>query len=947
MTTVHDLMSRALELPYGEARTVLMEDALRRAEADRDESLAFGVRMELSSAYQYGGEPAKTFTTFSRCLADFDRDPGRFDAGAEHRLLWHFKWIISSLTKFPEVPLDRTYAVLDDMERRYRLGGHSLHAVYARRAWVAQHLGDTEAADHWYTRWHAAPRDELSDCMGCDPSAKVRYLTWRGRDEDALTIAQPLLREEFSCTEQPQDILTELLPVHLRTGRLDEARDAHRRAYRLLRTHLSDMALIGDHLLFCGQSGNEVRGLEILERHLGWLDRAPTPSAAMWFSAGGALVLRRLTEAGHDAVVVRRPAHGDRPAGTVTARELLTELTERALELAARFDLRNGTAEQTRLVRTVLDAPLLTDHLPLTPHARRPAQGPVPLTGQPLAGEPAAVLSAAVRSEGEVPVTPDGWLDAAEEAWHRRDSSAALAAWRRFDQLTGPGSAPDAGGPAGPEAGLDEGRDAGPEAGPALLRAGRRADGHGLERALDGDLEGAEREWRRAAGLYARAGDEERRQATLSRIGSLLCQSGREDEGLQVLETAQAYLRANAVRRRRALAARLRLAAAYTATGRGAEALTSLDEAVAELTTGEAGTPGGDAEDLRADLADVDLERARTLLRIGGREEPAAEALRQACDGYRGTDRPGPLAEAALTLAQVLAGTSDPSDEAAQKLIGELCTEAVVHTPAEIPGLRAAAYAHRGGWLLSRGEDGQAAEDLIEAVALFTALGAHPQAAYARRDLCVAYFNTGRHLEAAEVAEEAVPMLTELGDPEAARRCRFLLAHAQRELGEREQAAETFTLLAGEEETAAPGIAAEFLRSAGDLLSELDKDALAAERFDAAARAHAAADEPYGVVQARRRQAMCLSWAGRAEEGLRVMELARDGLAELPADNAPALTWETALVSYDEARLLGALGRWRQAITRADEAIAGFETLDEADAAGAARDLRTDLQQRT
>jgi hypothetical protein len=76
-----------------------------------------------------------------------------------------------------------------------------------------------------------------------------------------------------------------------------------------------------------------------------------------------------------------------------------------------------------------------------------------------------------------------------------------------------------------------------------------------------------------------------------------------------------------------------------------------------------------------------------------------------------------------------------------------------------------------------------------------------------------------------------------------------------------------------------------------------------------------------------------------------VVKLARDGLAELPPDNAPALTWETALVSYDEARILGTLARRQEAIARVDEAIAGFEALGEGDAAAAARSLRADLRQ--
>ncbi|HEX2313037.1 MAG TPA: hypothetical protein VHJ17_04845, partial [Thermomonospora sp.] len=362
---VYDLMARAGDLPYGEARTVLVEDALRRAEAAGDEVLAFRVRMELTGAYQYGGEPAKAFTTFSRCLSQHDRDPGRFDQA--ERLLWHFKWVVGSLKLFPEIPLDRTYAVLDDMERRYRLGGHSLHAVYSYRHAVARHVGDADAAEEWYAKWQAAPRDQLSDCEGCDPSSKARYQAEQGRHDEALAVAVPVLSAEINCTEQPQSILTNVLMSFVHTGRLEEAGQAHRRAYRLLRANIRDLIDIAEHVRFCALTGNEARGLEILERHLGWLDRAPSPAAAMDFAAAGALLLRRIAETGADDGLTLRRGSAEVPAGA-----LREELAGRARELAARFDARNGTSRQGDLVEATLTAEPLVEHLPLTPYARRP-----------------------------------------------------------------------------------------------------------------------------------------------------------------------------------------------------------------------------------------------------------------------------------------------------------------------------------------------------------------------------------------------------------------------------------------------------------------------------------------------------------------------------------------------------------------------------------------------
>lgn len=304
------LLHEAHNMPYGAGQTAALEQLIRRADAGDDRHLAFAARMQATTGYVYGGEPAKSFVTFSWCLAEFDRDPQPYHQRFAHQLLWHFKYMVSAMLKFPELPLDRTYAVLDDMERRYRDTGHSLQAVYKHRYLVASHLGAHDEAAEWYRRWMTTPRDALSDCAGCDPTTQVHHLCEVGRHDEAVALAEPVLAGRLSCTEQPQAILTALLPAYLRTGRSEAARDAHREAYRRLRSNLSDLWEIADHVEFCTLTGNDARALELVERHLDWLDRAPTPAAAMHFAATAAAALRQVPG---ELTVHRRASATGRP----------------------------------------------------------------------------------------------------------------------------------------------------------------------------------------------------------------------------------------------------------------------------------------------------------------------------------------------------------------------------------------------------------------------------------------------------------------------------------------------------------------------------------------------------------------------------------------------------------------------------------------------------------
>ncbi len=67
-----DRLQRAESAPYGKARSALLEDVVRRADAAGEEDLAFRSRLSLVTAYVMGGEPRKSLVPFARCVADWD-----------------------------------------------------------------------------------------------------------------------------------------------------------------------------------------------------------------------------------------------------------------------------------------------------------------------------------------------------------------------------------------------------------------------------------------------------------------------------------------------------------------------------------------------------------------------------------------------------------------------------------------------------------------------------------------------------------------------------------------------------------------------------------------------------------------------------------------------------------------------------------------------------------
>ncbi|MEU5938986.1 hypothetical protein ABZ807_07305 [Micromonospora sp. NPDC047548] len=851
------VLHEAHNMPYGAGQTAALEQLIRRADAGDDRHLAFAARMQATTSYVYGGEPAKSFVTFSWCLAEFDRDPQPHHQRFAHQLRWHFKYMISAMLKFPELPLDRTYAVLDDMERRYRDTGHSLQAVHKHRYLVASHLGGHDEAAEWYRRWMTTPRDALSDCAGCDPTTQVHHLCEVGRHDEAVALAEPVLAGRLSCTEQPQAILTALLPAYLGTGRGEAARAAHREAYRRLRSNLSDLWEIADHVEFCTMTGNDARALELVERHLDWLDRAPTPAAAMHFAAAAAAALGQVP----GELTVHRRAFGDRPAGEVPVGPLAAELTDTATALAARFDARNGTAYQSEVVARRLAAQPAGEHLPLSASLRRrPARTPEPAPSGEVGAQPVQVPAGANAEE---------LLALAEECWrtHRVDDCATVL--KTFDERFGAAPLPVA-----------------TVAHRLELRAGELNDG---------DPSALIEANRVALAAWREVPDPLRAQVVAGRLGALLCMTDEgAEEGLALARESADHLDRYGDQQERA-AAHDRLALAYVHRQRWADALAEVERAATEA----------DVDPWLA--ARVALHRAHILeeLERGGEVGEAADQARRLS---REVGAAGMLVAACLAYARW-------ADDPAEAVVA--CDEALRVAPVDA---RLAVRVARGRALLAADRPADAVDDLAEAVTLCVEQGAQGDA-FLRWELANAYRVAGRLSEAAEVAEEAVLGLDRLGAQAEADRCRHLLAGVYEGLGEIDPALALLEQLAenldGPDNLPHR---AQVLEEAGGILYDADRDAVAAQRFAAASSAYRLAELPVDELRARRRQLLAFFWAGDLPAASALVDVVDEAVAVLTGlpEEPPVVTYERAQAAEAVARVLTAEGREVAALDRLD-----------------------------
>ncbi|MFB7052555.1 tetratricopeptide repeat protein [Streptomyces vinaceus] len=749
--------------PNGTARNAHAEVLVGAAEAIGDGPLFRTALDNLINAYLWSAESSKMLVPFARLLQEYDKDPGAFDRWDAHSLFWQFKWVATAISDSPEIPLPSAVGWLDEMERRYRIAGYSERPVRESEMWLADAIGDDDRAERAHRAWLAAERDDMSDCHACELNGQGAYAVLRGDDARALELWQPVLAGERTCAEEPHRLLaTSLLPL-LRLGRFDEARSHHVRGYRMARGNESLLPSIGKHIEFCALSGNESRGLEILAEHAAHMSPLVNVDDQLAFHGGILVLLRRLTELGHG----RSPAV---PYDGVphTVSELYEVLRASSLEIARRFDARNGTTRVSDRFLARIEREPLVDVLPLG----------VRSSALP---RPAAAVTAPAATA--VPAEPaPGLEELVERARQARDQRhpAADALWAEIGVRV----------------------DARPQDEVDPLLAADVADQRALTAARAGAGNAAEL-LEAVRDRYLELGLAERAALAQLRLASEAAQSGAEPRRIREL-LAAALKAAEALDADEPLRGR-RIALAELSSIRVESYLRSLEagpdhghlhepgqdhghgELAAELaafaTSYEEALPdlAAEAEEMlgRVALSQGDPERALPLL--------AASAARAVSAGM-----PWQAVDALVLRAGVLMSVERP--EEAQEAARSALEHSAQVTEAETQAVVRLTLAD----ILLRRADGaaEAAEHALTAAHWFdqadlTADGG----AQARLVLARAYAREGRHADAAEVLQSTLPDLLEHGEGQAVS-VREFLGDLLRQLNDPRAAAEQYLLAA-------------------------------------------------------------------------------------------------------------------------------------------------------
>jgi len=358
---IEKLLQEIDETPVGPHERALIQQAIALADEAGDDLLGYRARMRLTQSANHSDDTETLLLSFHWCLAKHDADPERFPLQIDDMdLLFQHKWIVGHLAANSAFSLEQMEEIHESMARRFREAGAGPSAVLQSMFFNAMVTGRMEDATKIKAVLDVTPRDDWSHCEACTRSEAIEYAIRTNDADTAFGLYREMIEGDFSCGEEPEYTQANLMLPYLRAGELEMARTLHLQSYRAVSNTDADLTTISWHLIFTAVTGNEERGLQILERHLPYLANSGMDETERlrWFAASG-LLLDAVAKVGHGDVLVSGsndprlvPFLGEHD-GSWTVSELAAYSWQQADALAAKFDARNrNTAVSQRIADT-------------------------------------------------------------------------------------------------------------------------------------------------------------------------------------------------------------------------------------------------------------------------------------------------------------------------------------------------------------------------------------------------------------------------------------------------------------------------------------------------------------------------------------------------------------------------------------------------------------------
>ncbi len=349
MSEYDELLDRYYELPIGCERIAVLEELIRLADSNSHVEAAYQFRRELTSTCIHEGFPEKGIVAFSWCMSQFDKNPELDDW---HDLLWQYKTILELIPVFATVSRDQIVRMQEDMATRLSHFGETERTAHYYRSWNFMRMGDNDIALQHQETYLRMARTGISDCKACERDRQVELLTRMHHDQDALALAEPIMKGKMTCSEVPEFTNGHIVKSQLRLGQIEEATERQQRGYAKIRNDRKYLGTIGDLLLVVIRNRDFDAGMAQVSRHLPWAAECAAGELKFRFYSAVALFFEALSFHQPGSLKLRLPRELEcfSEDELYAPANLSSWFSAQTKSLADQFNARNGNDAYTRML---------------------------------------------------------------------------------------------------------------------------------------------------------------------------------------------------------------------------------------------------------------------------------------------------------------------------------------------------------------------------------------------------------------------------------------------------------------------------------------------------------------------------------------------------------------------------------------------------------------------
>jgi tetratricopeptide (TPR) repeat protein len=280
----------------------ILEKAIQMAEFHKDFDLMVESKLEYINCVVFEGYHEKALPQFAWLLAQLDNNPDKIGKWNQHTILWSYKWLITNLPGYTNIPLEKILETFADMEKRFlAFDGDNLKAINYFKSKVYLSLGNLEEAKKYHDLYLKSKKAKsgllgLSDCEACVLDNEVNFYLDRLDLDKAIEKGLYIIQNNKRCREVPLLTYSSLCMAYTNKEEYDIAEKYYKLGVKAFPFNENFIDTWSNYIYFLSKTKKFTNAIKLFNKSFHHLPKTLNQKKSLEFSAASLVLFKSYRE---------------------------------------------------------------------------------------------------------------------------------------------------------------------------------------------------------------------------------------------------------------------------------------------------------------------------------------------------------------------------------------------------------------------------------------------------------------------------------------------------------------------------------------------------------------------------------------------------------------------------------------------------------------------------